>query len=44
MVVVGESYFLWCVNQIVPKLLKWRSSQLQQQKTETMNAPPLNKE
>lgn len=30
--------------QIVPKLLKWRSSQLQQQKTQTMNAPPLNKE
>lgn len=31
--------------QIVPKLLKWRrSSQLQRQKTRTMNAPPLNKE
>lgn len=30
--------------QIVPKLLKWRSSQLQQQKTRTMKAPPRNKE
>lgn len=30
--------------QIVPKLLKWRSSQLRRQKTQTMNAPPLNKE
>lgn len=31
--------------QIVPKLLNWRrSSQLQQQKTQTMNAPPRNKE
>lgn len=31
--------------QIVPKLLNWRrSSQLQQQKTRTMNAPPRNKE
>lgn len=30
--------------QIVPKLLKWRSSQSQRQKTQTRNAPPLNKE
>lgn len=30
--------------QIVPKLLKWRSSQLRRQKTQTMNAPPLKKE
>lgn len=39
----GELLLVVCY-QIVPKLLKWRSSQLQQQKTETMNAPPLNKE
>lgn len=32
-------------DQIVPKLLNWRrNSRLQQQKTQTMNAPPRNKE